>query len=68
VVHALANVAAVALFASSWRSRRRGRQLRGKAVGLLGASALGVGGYLGGHLVSARKVSSRNPAFADRPA
>jgi hypothetical protein len=24
-----------------------------------------VGGYLGGHLTEARKVSSRNPEFAD---
>jgi uncharacterized membrane protein len=63
VVHAVSNVVALGLFASSWRARRRGRHLRGRAVGLLGASALGVGGYLGGHLVSARKVSSHDPAF-----
>jgi hypothetical protein len=30
---------------------------------LAGASVLGFGGYLGGHLVSARKVSSRHPVF-----
>jgi uncharacterized membrane protein len=65
VVHAASNVVALGLFASSWRSRRRGRYLRAKTVGLLGAGALGVGGYLGGHLVSARKVSSRDPAFTD---
>jgi uncharacterized membrane protein len=66
VVHALANVVALGSFAASWRARKRGR--RGGATALVGASALGVGGYLGGHLVSARKVSSRNPAFADTTA
>lgn len=65
VVHAASNVVALGLFAASWRARRRGRQLRGKAIAVLGASALGVGDYLGGHLVSARKVSSRDASFTD---
>ncbi len=65
VVHAAANAVAVGLFTASWRARRRGRTLRGRALGLAAASALGLGGYLGGHLVSARKVSSRHPAFED---
>jgi uncharacterized membrane protein len=63
VVHAVANAAAALGFAASWRARRRGRVLRGKALGLGSASLLGVGGYLGGHLVSTRKISSHNPAF-----
>jgi hypothetical protein len=63
VVHAVSNAVAAVGFAASWRARRRGRVLRGKALALTSASALGVGGYLGGHLVSARKVSSRDPAF-----
>jgi hypothetical protein len=62
-VHAVANAAAALGFAASWRARSQGRVLRGKALALTSASALGLGGYLGGHLVSARKVSSRNPAF-----
>ena len=37
----------------------------GVTLGLGGSAALGAGGYLGGHLVAARKVSSRHPAFAD---
>jgi uncharacterized membrane protein len=65
VVHAVSNAAAVVVFAASYRARRRGDHLRGKALGLVGSTALGLGGYLGGHLVSARKVSSRHPAFAD---
>jgi hypothetical protein len=63
VVHAVANAAAAVGFAASWRARSRGRVLRGKALAMGSASLLGVGGYLGGHLVSARKVSSRDPAF-----
>ena len=62
-VHAVSNVVAVVLFASSWQARRSGAYSRGKSLGLAAASALGLGGYLGGHLVSARKVSSRHPRF-----
>ncbi len=65
VVHAVSNIVALSLFAGSWRARRRGRHLRGKATALAASGALGVGGYLGGHLVSVRKVSSRNPQFGD---
>jgi uncharacterized membrane protein len=68
VVHAASNVAAVWLFAASWRARRKGSYTAGKALGLAASSVLGVGGYLGGHLISARKVSSRHPEFeADEP-
>jgi len=64
VVHAASNGLAAALFASSWLARRRGAHRRGQVLGLVASSALGVGGYLGGHLVSARKVSSRHPEFS----
>ncbi len=65
VVHAASNVVTVGLFLSSWRARRRGQHLRGAALSAVGTAALGVTGYLGGHLVSARKVSSRDPVFED---
>jgi uncharacterized membrane protein len=65
VVHAASNVLALSLFTASWRARRAERHLRGVALGLAASSALGVGGFLGGHLVGARKVSSRNPRFED---
>jgi uncharacterized membrane protein len=65
VVHALSNVTAVAVFAASWRARRRDEHLRGAVLGLLGHAAVGVGGFLGGHLTEARKVGSRHPAFDD---
>jgi len=63
LVHAVSNVAAVVGFAASWRARRRGDQRRGRSLALGAATALGVGAYLGGHLVAARKLSSRHPAF-----
>lgn len=67
VVHAASNVAAVGLFAASWKARRKGKHLRGVALGLVGHGAVGLGGFLGGHLTEARKVSSRHPAFDEAP-
>ena len=64
LVHAASNVVAASLFLSSWRARRRGEHRKGSSLALVAASALSLGGYLGGHLVSARKVSSRHPDFA----
>ncbi len=52
VVHAVSNALAVGLFAASWRARRRQAYARGKVLGLAASSALGLGGYLGGHLAS----------------
>ena len=67
VVHATSNVAAIVLFAASWGARRNQQHKRGRTLSLAASSVLGLGGYLGGHLVSARKVSSRHPAFKDGP-
>lgn len=63
VVHAALNVTAIALYTSSWTARRRDRHGVGTALALAGAGAAAAAGYLGGHLASARKVSSRHPAF-----
>ncbi|WP_182526497.1 DUF2231 domain-containing protein [Nocardioides dongkuii] len=68
LVHAGVNAVAIAAYAGSWVARRQGRHAAGARVALVGAAVSGVGGYLGGHLVSARKVSSRHPAFDDTPA
>jgi uncharacterized membrane protein len=50
LVHAAANASATALMAGSYRARRRGDRGRGRLLSLAGSAALGVGGWLGGHL------------------
>jgi nitrite reductase/ring-hydroxylating ferredoxin subunit/uncharacterized membrane protein len=56
LVHAAANTAAATLYLGSWWARRRGHLARGVALGMAGAAAATVGGYLGGHLVQGRGV------------
>jgi nitrite reductase/ring-hydroxylating ferredoxin subunit/uncharacterized membrane protein len=50
LVHAAANSTAAGLYLASWLARRRGHTARGIALGMAGATAATVGGYLGGHL------------------
>ena len=64
VVHANANTVGLAIYAASWVARKRGRRGAGVALALLGSTFATVGGYLGGHLATARKVGTRDPAFA----
>jgi nitrite reductase/ring-hydroxylating ferredoxin subunit/uncharacterized membrane protein len=66
LVHAAANTAAVACYGASWWNRRKGRQLRGVAYGLVGATAATLGGYLGGHLLQELGVGVDNTAFETR--
>jgi nitrite reductase/ring-hydroxylating ferredoxin subunit/uncharacterized membrane protein len=66
-VHAVANVAALGLYAASWAARRRGRHGRGVAFGLAGLGALTVGGHLGGHLSYARAVGVDQTVFESGP-
>ena len=54
VVHAVGNAAVGSLYFLSWRARRRGRHLRGAALGLTGGLLAMGTGYLGGHLSFAR--------------
>jgi hypothetical protein len=63
VVHAATNGAAIGLYAASWLARRRGRHATGVRWALAGATALGAGAYLGGHLASVRKVGTHHPAY-----
>lgn len=65
MVHAASNTVALAAFATSWRSRGRGR--RGLLSALVGTSALGVGGWLGGHLAFADGVGVDTTAFQAGP-
>lgn len=66
LVHAVVNAAALSAYAGSWVARRRGRDGAGARLALLGAAVSGVGGYLGGHLTSARAVATHHPAFDGR--
>jgi hypothetical protein len=64
-VHAASNNVALTLYTASWLARRRDRHGRGVLLAMAASVALGVGGYLGGHLTEARKVASRHPAYED---
>lgn len=61
LVHAAANVTAVACYALSLGARLSGRPVRGKVLALAGLSAVTAGGFLGGHLAY-RQAASVNHA------
>ena len=65
-VHAVANVAALTLYAASLAARAGGRRGAGVTLALAGAGALAAGGHLGGHLSYAKGVGVDTHAF-DRP-
>jgi uncharacterized membrane protein len=67
VVHAGANGVGLALYVMSARARRRRHHWRGTVLALAGMGAATAGGYLGGHLVLARKVGSHDPRFTPAP-
>ncbi|WP_338081130.1 Rieske (2Fe-2S) protein [Cryptosporangium phraense] len=50
LVHAAANTVGVTLYAASWSARRNGHHVKGVGYALLGLTAVGLGGALGGHL------------------
>ncbi len=68
LVHAAANTVTALLYGASWLARRRGDHGRGRDLALLGAGALSVGGYLGGHLAYAQGVGvNRNADRQKKP-
>jgi hypothetical protein len=67
LVHAVTNGVALGLYTASWLTRRSGRHDAGARFALAGAAVSGVGAYLGGHLIGARKVASHDPAYDDVP-
>jgi nitrite reductase/ring-hydroxylating ferredoxin subunit/uncharacterized membrane protein len=67
MVHALANVAAAALYGASFAARGRGAHTTGVLLGLAGAGAMGAGGWLGGDLVFARGVGVNETLFHEDP-
>jgi nitrite reductase/ring-hydroxylating ferredoxin subunit len=66
-VHAAVNATGVALFAASLAARASGARGRGKLLGLAGLSAVGVGGFLGGHLSYAEGVGVNVATFEQYP-
>ncbi|MER6835403.1 Rieske 2Fe-2S domain-containing protein [Streptomyces cellulosae] len=50
LIHAWANTAAVGLYGASLVMRLSGKGAKGRVLGYLGLTAVGVGGLLGGHL------------------
>lgn len=61
VVHAAANAVGLLLQGASWSARRKGRHIRGALLSGAALGAVGTGGYLGGHLVFARRVGVDAP-------
>lgn len=68
VVHASANVVALALYASSSVARKRGRRLRGWWLSTSGFAVVTVSAYLGGHLAFGKGVGVDENAFVEGPA
>lgn len=66
LVHAGTNVLGLGLQVASWAARRSGNDTRAKLLAAAGLSAVGVGGYLGGHLSVAREVGSKDRVFQER--
>lgn len=62
-LHGALNAVASTLYAASYVARSRRRHGLGVATALAGAMVTGASGYLGGHLTTARKVGSHDPAF-----
>jgi nitrite reductase/ring-hydroxylating ferredoxin subunit len=66
-VHVGLNGLAATAFAASWWARRSGRVGRGRVWSLLGLTAAGASGFLGGHLSYRRGVGIDTTAFQSGP-
>jgi nitrite reductase/ring-hydroxylating ferredoxin subunit/uncharacterized membrane protein len=67
LVHASCNALGAALYALSWRARRRGSGRVGAAFGLAGMAVMAAGGYLGGHLSMTKGVGPAETVFDQGP-
>jgi nitrite reductase/ring-hydroxylating ferredoxin subunit/uncharacterized membrane protein len=67
LVHAVANWGAIAGYTASWLLRRAGRHRSGAAVSTASIGLLGLGGWLGAHLVYAMGVGVDTTAFQKLP-
>jgi nitrite reductase/ring-hydroxylating ferredoxin subunit/uncharacterized membrane protein len=63
IVHASANAFATALYSASWLVRGRDHEVLGRTLSYAGFLAVGLGGYLGGHL-GYRQAAGANHANA----
>ena len=63
LVHATVNSLTLSAYGLSWWERHRGNHVRGIAWSVLGATTMGVGGWLGGHLSYALGVGIDTTAF-----
>jgi nitrite reductase/ring-hydroxylating ferredoxin subunit len=66
-LHALANSTSLALYGASYAARRRGRRRLGVALGLAGATTVGVGAWLGGALSYERGIGVDETVFDRHP-
>ena len=69
LMHVVANNVATCAYAASWFARRAGQRKIGVVLSLVGATAVSVGGWLGGHLSYAMGVGGGHhgvPARRDR--
>jgi nitrite reductase/ring-hydroxylating ferredoxin subunit len=62
LVHAAANIVALGCYTASLAARMNGRTIRGKALAFTGLAAMGVGGYLGGHLAFRQAAGANHQA------
>ena len=67
VVHGLANLAGLGLYAMSIAARRNQRRGRATLLGLGGMTVMSVGGYLGGHLSFSRGVGVNHTFLEEGP-
>ena len=68
LVHASCNSLALLCYSASLAARLLGRRKAGVGLGLAGAAAMSVGGYLGGHLAYVQAVGVEKKRFAGGPA
>lgn len=62
IVHAMTNSIGASLQSASWLVRAKGHRKTGVLLSLAGLSAVGVGGYLGGHLTYAQGAGVKRTA------
>jgi nitrite reductase/ring-hydroxylating ferredoxin subunit len=62
LVHAAANIVALGCYTASVAARLRGHHVRGKAWAFTGLGAVGLGGYLGGHLAFRQAAGANHQA------